>query len=790
MTRDGLLHGRRVIELATEIAGPYCAKLLTDAGADVVKLEPPGGDPLRRWTSSGHRLGGTDGVLFQYLNAGKRSIELSGGAFEADELESLLPGCDLLIESGQLTLDELHQLRAKHPNTSVVSITSCGKSNPWSKRPWTEFTLQALCGSIAGRGDPDRVPFYAGGRLGEYAAGSYASVAAAALLLQGERNHRSDHADVSTVAAMTMTMTSYRSLRKELVPRGSYDNSRSLDVPSIEPTKDGYIGFAFATRQQFNDMLVMIERPDLLGDDDLASTIGRRRRRAEFLGILHAWTTLHTSEEIVELASMFRVPVSLISEPETIQCHDHFVARGVFVPSADGRFVQPRPAFRVDERPVEPIRAAPHLDEHAAGIEWPPTDTAVEPSTQLPLAGLRVVDLTAFWAGPSASQVLALLGADVIKVESVQRPDGMRFTGCRPSTEANWWEYGYFFHGVNIGKRGITLDLNSDAGREVLLELVRGADVLLENFTPRVLGSFGLDPSTLHAANPRLVITRMPGFGLDGPWRDRPGFAQNMEQASGMAWLSGYPDGPPCTVPGLCDPASGMHAAFATLAAVIDRDRTGCGHLVESSMIEGALNMAPEIVLELSAYGESLGRRGNHGPGAAPQGVYRAAGVDEVLVAIAVTSDVQWHALVEVLDAADLRHDAFATEASRRASQDEIDARLIAAIVGLDGCDLVERLVAVGVPASLVVSGEDVTEQDALRLSGFVEQFDHPIVGRHDVYVLPFRLAAEPGTWIRRPAPLLGEHNEEVLREIVGLDDAAIDALRAANVIGNRPLRT
>jgi crotonobetainyl-CoA:carnitine CoA-transferase CaiB-like acyl-CoA transferase len=787
VTQEALLDGSRVLELATEIAGPYCGKMLADAGADVVKLEPPGGDPLRRWIASDYDLDGSDGALFKYLNASKRSIELGGPAAASRQLDELLPGCHLIIESGQLSPAELAAIRVDHPQLSVVSISSCGKSNPWSARPWTEFTLQAHSGSIAGRGDPDRVPFYAGGRLGEWGTGPYAAVAAVALLFQSHRHHRSDHADVSMLASMTMTMTSYRSLRKRLMARGTYDNSRSIDVPSIEPTKNGYIGFALATRQQFNDLLVMIERPDLIGDDDLALTIGRRRRRREFLGILHAWTTRHTSEEIIEFASAFRVPVAPISEPETILHLDHFVERGVFVRSADGSHTQPRPPFRLDDRPHPVVGPAPRLGEHAGTVSWPRLDTCGEPSGSRPLAGLRVVDLTAFWAGPSASQVLALLGADVIKVESVQRPDGMRFTGCRPRSEPHWWEHGYFFLALNTDKRGITLDLTSAAGRELLLDLLRHADVLMENFTPRVMDSFGLDRATLRATNPSLIITRMPGFGLDGPWRDRPGFAQNMEQASGMAWMTGYPDRPPCTVPGLCDPAAGMHGAFATIAALIERDRSGDGHLLESSMMEAALNLAPEMVLELTAYGKSLRRAGNRGPNAAPQGVYRAAGEEEVLVALAVTSDGQWDALLDLLRLGHLRSPAFSTDDGRRAGADLIDAELATAIARWSGSELADELVARGVPASLVVSGEDVMELEALRLNGFIEVFNHDVVGSHDVYVLPFRLAAVPEQWIRHAAPRLGQHNEDVLRDVLGLDDDTIKALSDSRVIGQRP---
>jgi crotonobetainyl-CoA:carnitine CoA-transferase CaiB-like acyl-CoA transferase len=774
--------------LATEIAGPYCGKMLTDAGADVVKLEPPGGDPLRRWTASDHDLRGADGALFQYLNASKRSIEMEEPAAQSVDLDRLLPGCRLVVESGQLTLGEIAAIRHRHPHVSVVSISSCGKSNPWSDLPWTEFTLQAHCGSIAGRGDPDRMPFYAGGRLGEWAAGTYAAVAAATLLYQSHHRRRSDHADISMLASMTMTMTSYRSLRKGLMASGTYDNSRALDVPSIEPTKDGYVGFALATRQQYNDLLAMIERPDLIGDDDLASTLGRRRRRAEFLGYLHSWTMRHTSEEIVDLASAFRVPVALISEPGTILQADHFVERGVFVSNADGSFLQPRPPYRVDGHPPPSIGRSPKLGEHREHAPWAPVTEQGAPSTSRPLEGLRVIDLTAFWAGPSASQVLALLGADVIKVESVQRPDSMRFTGCRPPSESDWWEYGYFFQALNAEKRGITINLTSAAGRDLLLAMLCDADVLMENFTPRVMEAFGLDQSTLHSANPHLIVTRMPGFGLDGPWRDRPGFAQNMEQASGMAWMTGYPDGPPCTVPGLCDPVAGMHGAFATIAALIERDRTSNGHLVESSMIEAALNLAAEMVLEFTAYGRSLQRSGNRGPGAVPQGVFRAAGGQEVLVAIAVTSDEQWEAFVDVLEVDELRSAAYSSVVGRRVAEESLETRIREAISGRDGPDIVLQLLSRGVPASLVVSGEDVMELEALRSSGFVEVFSHRIAGTHELYVLPFRISAEPRQWIHHAAPTLGQHNEEVLDELLGFGPATVQCLRESAVIGERPL--
>ncbi len=190
----------------------------------------------------------------------------------------------------------------------------------------------------------------------------------------------------------------------------------------------------------------------------------------------------------------------------------------------------------------------------------------------LPLSGLRILDLTAWWAGPAATNMLASLGAEVIHVESIQRPDGMRMAGGMFISQPQWWERSAIYLGANTNKRGLTLDLSSPAGREVVLRLIQECDAVVENFTPRVMGNFGLDWDTLHATNPRLILVRMPAFGLSGPWRDNTGFAQTMEQMTGLAWVTGYPDDQPLIQRGPSDPNAGMHAAFALLVALAERE--------------------------------------------------------------------------------------------------------------------------------------------------------------------------------------------------------------------------
>ena len=225
------------------------------------------------------------------------------------------------------------------------------------------------------------------------------------------------------------------------------------------------------------------------------------------------------------------------------------------------------------------------------------------------------MDLTAFWAGPAATHLLAAFGADIVKVESIQRPDGIRYSGGMRTDVDDWWEDSWVFHAMNTNKRSVTLDLGSDEGRRLFIKLVADADAVIENFSPRVMDQFGLAADVLLAVNPRLVVARMPAFGLDGPWRDRVGFAPTMEQIAGLAWVTGLPDGPPVPPRGACDPLAGVHAAFAVAAALHFAERTGEGQLVELPMIETVLNTTAIQPIEAEVFGVTLSRQGNRGHG-------------------------------------------------------------------------------------------------------------------------------------------------------------------------------
>lgn len=788
------LAGFRVLDLSGEIAGPYCTKLLVDAGAEVIKVERPDSpDPLRRWSATGP----TDdaeraGALFRFLAASKQNIALDPAKPADRELLSrLLARADLVVESGGATsLEQMgvdrESLLTDHPALTVVSISPFGLDGPDASRPATEFTLQASVGSIAYRGLPDRDPVYAGGRIGEWATGAFAAVGALSALLSARRTGRGQHVDVSIFETMVLCLTVYHDLNSQWF-EGPLP--RAIEIPSIEPTKDGWVGVCAITGQQWTDFCALLGRQDIAEDPRYLDGRARMEHYALMREMIQGWTRRHTTEEVIELASLMRIPAAPVGNGRTLPEMDHLIAREVFQRAPDGA-LHPRTPYRLSAVATRPPGAASALDGDRAAIvaaldEAPPGRAADDPDGEsLPLSGLRVVDLTCFWAGPVATSYLASMGADVVKVESVQRPDGMRFAGAVRNAEL--WEWSPVFHGANCGKRGITLKLDDEDGRQLLLRLIADADVVIENFSVRVLENFGLDFEAIHAINPRAILVRMPAFGLEGPWRDRAGFAMTVEQVSGLAWITGYPD-LPLVVRGVCDPVGGMHAVFALLAALEHRRRTGEGQLVEVPLVEVAINLAAEQVIEASRHGILLTRDENRGPVSAPQGIYPTADGAE-LVAIAVPDDALWPAFCRVIDAPDwARRSDLARASGRRAEHAAIDARIAAWTAERDVATIVDTLLAAGVPAAHLANAHALFPNAQLIHREFFQQIVHPRTGETRYPGWPMKFSGLPRAIHRRPPPTLGQHNDEVLGGELGLDDDVLRDLRERQVIGERP---
>ena len=386
----------------------------------------------------------------------------------------------------------------------------------------------------------------------------------------------------------------------------------------------------------------------------------------------------------------------------------------------------------------------------------------------LPLAGLRVVDFCWIVAGPQATRILADLGADVIKVENEGHLDSLRLGGPGNARDSGFNGSG-LFNNMNRNKRGVTLNLFHPRGRELAERLIAGADVVTENFSPGAFERMGFGWDRLRELAPEIVYLSLSGFGHLGRDASFVTWGPTAQAISGLTWLSGLPGQPPAGWGySYLDHSAGYYGAIAVLLALRRRAREGGPQRVDLSQAETGMVMAGAQMLDAQVNGRPSERIGNllRYPGIAPHNTYRCAG-DDRWIAIAAETGEQWRALCDVLGAADLAADPrFASNAARAGAREALDAAIEERTRRRDARELMYALQARGVPAGVAQTTEDKMEHDPqLAARGFYPVADHPLLGEHRYEGLPFRL--ERFRWeLRRGAPLLGEHTDEVLAEL------------------------
>jgi crotonobetainyl-CoA:carnitine CoA-transferase CaiB-like acyl-CoA transferase len=776
---SGPLDGLRVIEIADEISGPYCGKLFADLGADVIKIEGPEGDSLRRWGPfPGDEPDPDRCGMFEYLNAGKHGTVLDiTRESEAAVARQLIGDADVLIdglapgtlEKSGLGVDALQNINS---GLVVVRISNFGQHGPFRDRAESPLTIQAASGWISAR-DPDRPPVQAGARIAEYVAGGYAALGALTARRIASKG-RVTEVDVSVFEALLSTLPYPMLLAEKVRTLGLPSNIRSGPMLGVVRAGDGWVGINCLTGQHWLDVCAMLGLP-AFGEQQFAIMLGGPER-AEFFAAAQPWLSERTVTEVVELSQALRIPAAPVADGATALDCPQYVKRGFFVDGGgrDWSFRRPGPPFRLSKGPAVPAGAQ-------SGGVWPASEIT-DPS--LPFVGLKVLDLTTFWAGGYLTCYLAAFGADVVKVESIQRPDGFRYSAAYPHEGDDWYERSPLWQATNLNKRDITLDLTSEPGRELARRLAAHADVVVENFSPRVVEQFGLDYQSLAALRPDVIMVRMPGFGLDGPWRDYVGWALNIEQISGMSAVTGYADGPPCNVQGPADPIVGVHAGVALLAALDHRRRTGEGQLIEVAQIEVGAAVTAEPVIEYSMNGIVRPREGNRQRGYC-QGVY-PTDTEDAWVALSVRDDNDWSQLVDAMGRPGLLGDDRLATADRRAAVHDVFDQVVAAWTQTRSpANIVATLRERHIPVEEVIAPERMYGVPQLDARGYYEDFEHPITGRHRYPGWPFRISPGPARHHRCAPPTLGQHNNEILSDL-GLSRDELAALRRDRVIGDR----
>jgi len=786
------LDGLRVLELGGEIAAPYASKLLADLGADVTKFEPSEGDPLRTWGSGG---------LFAYLNGAKRSVVAAlatdGGR---SDLLAAAAETDLIIENlGAGALEALglglDALRAAQPTIALVRISDVGQHGPYAGVPTSGLTLQAIGGWVSSHGVPNQDPVQVGARIHEYTAGTFAAAAALTAVRAARIRQELVVVDLSAMECLVGTLAYPNLVMEDTLAAGMPPpQARWFPLPGIRPCRDGWVGINCLTGQHFLDACSMFGI-DEFGPRQQEIAAGGEAL-VEFFSHVQPWLDERDAQDVVELSQAFRVPAAPVGDGRMMLDYGQFRERPFFI-EEDG-VTMPGPPYRFGATPAARRGRAPALGHGSpfsarstvsdAGARAKNGADGADAAAQavLPFAGLRVVDLGSFWAGPYCTMYLGALGADVVKIESTRRPDGFRFSGAFPSMGEDWYDRGGIFAGTNLNKRELTLELSNEKGRALFRWLVEQADLVLENFSARVVDQFGIGYEKLRQLKPDLIMVRMPGFGLEGPWRDYVGWAMVIEQATGMASVTGPPE-LPMHPGGLADPVIGMHAAVAIQAALDHRDRTGEGQLIEIAQLETGANLTAELVIEWSARQEALARVGNRDRRYAPQGVYACRSDTPIpeWVAITVADDDQWRSLADAIGRADWADDPMLTTLDgRHARHEALDTGIAAWTVDRPPDDVVDLLRPLGIPVAKVLAVPRMYDDPQLVARGYYVPLDHQKTGVRRYPGWPMRFSFTD-VQHRFGAPTLGQHNREVLREFA-LSDEEIDALERDGIIGNR----
>ena len=408
-----------------------------------------------------------------------------------------------------------------------------------------------------------------------------------------------------------------------------------------------------------------------------------------------------------------------------------------------------------------------------------------------PLQGVRVVEMGQLIAIPFAMKLLADMGAQVIRLESTGRLESYRSDSVyQNEIHGEFWNRGANFYEQNRNKLGITLDLARPEGLEILRRLIAVSDVFAENFTPRVIRNFGLEYANLRRVKPDIIMVSSTGYGFSGPWANFGATGPATEGASGLAYITGYASGPPvmAEIP-YVDYTAGEHTVFAVMAALMSRLQTGKGQFIDVSQTQAAAATIPEALLDFAANGRMPTRIGNADPVMAPHGCYPCAGEDRWIV-VAVSDDSEWLNLCGVLNRRDWADDErFSSSLGRLRHREELDSMLAQAAAVWDAHRLMSALQSAGVPAGAVLDSKDLLFDPHLRERRFYEVVRHhpstgmpplPYAGR------PWKLSETPAV-PPKPAPIMGEHNEFVLRELLGLTDREVARLEEEGIIGYAP---
>jgi len=748
----------RIVQVGTDPSVAYCGLQFARWGADVAVFRTTDG-------------AGFDHQTERYLSANKRLITQVA---EAD-------GADVVLT--EQTAAQLAGLGFDFGDAIVSRISPYAEDGVLDGTPSVPLLLEAASGYLGINGSPDRAPVRAPANLVAYVVGASAFGATLAAV-----HKRIETGEVERVVTSGLDVLASITpfLRSQVARRADRRHGGPATGVRLFPIGEGRVSLNLADETTFAMALKILGVDPAAVPRHLDSPRQRNADPAALGEFLRVHGEAQSAEAFFKAMIALGAPrVGLFQDPAALLANEQMRALGYFRALRDparGTAAYPgMPATmsRIEPAPLTPLRSTAGR-WRTKGVATPRQRNAGRP-----LEGVRIVDFTQAWIGPFATTMLADLGADVIKVESHRRPDVWRNSrlpsGVLHNPEAHPINTSANFASTNRNKRGIAVDLNHERGLEVVRELVRGADVVTSNYTPRVMRKFGLDHAALEALKGDIISVSWSGYGHTGPYADFKANGATIEAMAGWDALFGYHDGTPMVMGFYqMDAITGLKMAACAILALVHRSLTGEGQAVTGSMIASAVPYIGEEFLKAST-GEPNVRWGNRHPHMAPHGVYPARG-DDSWIALACRDDEDWCAAARTVGVAGNR---FASFDERRAAEDEIDRRIASWSSRRERDEAVAELTAAGVPAAPVLDVLEILDYPEFAERDWFPRQAHPDLGEHRYGGFPWRFTHSE-LRAERPPPRLGEHTREILAEL-GFSPSSIEDLYQDDIVGSVP---
>ncbi len=782
---SGMLQGVRVLEV-TEPLGALVGRFLADLGADVIKIEPPEGDGGRHASPF---VGAGDEPLslpFVRANVNKRSIILDlTQRRDQERFCSLAERADVVVSTDGIAAwaargVDLNALATVYSRLVWLSISAFGLSGPHSGYAGNNIIAEAMGGLTYIQGDDAKPPCVSPCEQGVYLASLHAAFGALMALWERRASGRGQLVETSVqevLASLYFLIVNY-GLQSDIPYRMG---ARNFMPPNgYYRCRDGHVFIATLMSGLWEKLAGAVGDPRLA--DDALRNLDYRNEHPELVDpILEEFASGFDRWAFTSLLQRHGVPAAPWCSVADVADNEHLRAREFFVDFEQppiGRLRSAGPMFLAPAAPLRIRRPAPrvgeHQDEVLAEIETPPERLPVPVGSigrRLPLAGIRVLDLSRAWAGPYGTRYLADFGAEVIKVETGKYPDG------RQPDNPGYGE-------INRNKRSVTLNFQTAEGQGLLRRLVAVSDVVVENFSPRVMVKYDLDYAHLKEVRSDLIMISLPGLGRQGPHGDYVSFGGPLMAYTGMSYLWGHPDSPPNARVKVAQPdyIAAATQTLAVMAALHHRAATGEGQHVEIAQVETTIAAMEGVYLDYFANGTVAGPMGNRDPNAVPQGCYPCLG-HEAWCVVSCTTDAQWRALATMIGGEALADDAgLATAEQRWQRHDELDELISNWTRDRTSYQVMRDLQAAGVPAGVMQTAEDLWRDVHLRARDYAVMMAHHDLGTLEHAGMSVRLHATPGQ-IQRSVGPMGEANEEVFRGLLGLSESELGRLMATGVI-------